>query len=129
MSTPFFINKKGSEKMEKLSILDVVALAKAGYKPGEVKEIMAMANVTEEAAAPAPKESANPEPQKEPETPVASPEPDYKAMFEEQKKQVEELTSKLEAAQKTNIASDVSNNQTKVSTSETINNIFRSVLS
>ena len=27
--------------MEKLSILDVVALAKAGYKPGEVKEIMA----------------------------------------------------------------------------------------
>lgn len=115
--------------MEKLSILDVVALAKAGYKPGEVKEIMAMANVTEEAPAPAPKESANPEVQKEPENTVASPEPDYKAMFETQQKQIEELSSKLEAAQKANIATDVSSSQKKVSTSDTINNIFREVLS
>lgn len=115
--------------MEKLSILDVLAFAKAGYKPGDVKEIMAMANATEEAAAPASKENANSEPQKELEIPTAEPSLDYKAMFEEQKKQIEELSSKLEAAQKTNIASDVSNNQTKVSTSETINDIFRSVLS
>lgn len=116
--------------MEKLSILDVVALAKAGYKPGEVKEIMAMANVTEEAPAPAPKESANPDVQKEPEIePAASPEPDYKAMFEAQQKQIEDLSSKLDAAQKANIASDVSTNQKKISTSETINNIFREVLS
>lgn len=112
--------------MEKLSILDVVALAKAGYKPGEVKEIMAMANVTEEAPAPAPKESAKPDVQKEP---AASPEPDYKAMFKAQQKQIEELSSKLDAAQKANIASDVSTNQKKISTSETINNIFREVIS
>lgn len=118
--------------MEKLSILDVVALAKAGYKPIEVKEIMAMANVPEVVPENVPKESAEPEAPKDPtekETPVASDTPDYKAMFEEQQKKLEELSAKLEAAQKTNIASDVSNNQTKVSTSETINNIFRSVLS
>lgn len=115
--------------MEKLSIFDVLAFAKAGYKPGDVKEIMGMASATEEAAATTPKESVNPEPQKEPEAQVTQTDPDYKAMFEEQKKQIEELSAKLEAAQKTNIASDVSNNQTKVSTSETINNIFKSVLS
>ena len=117
--------------MEKLSILDVVALAKAGYKPGEVKEIMAMANVPEETPAPAPKESANPEVKKEPEieTQVASDVPDYKAMFEETQKQVQELSMKLADAQKANIATDVSNSQKKVSTSETINNIFKEIIS
>ncbi len=121
---------KGCEKMEKLSIMDVVALAKAGYKFGEVKEIMEMANVPEVVQAPSPKECENSEAQKEPEKePVASPEPDYKAMFEAQQKQIEELSSKLDAAQKANIASDVSNSQTKISTSETINNIFKDVIS
>ena len=116
--------------MEKLSIMDVVALAKAGYKIGEVKEIMAMANVPEVVQAPSPKECENSEAQKEPEKePATSPEPDYKAMFEAEQKKNEELSSKLDAAQKANIASDVSNSQTKISTSETINNIFKDVIS
>ena len=118
--------------MEKLSILDVVALAKAGYKPAEVKEIMAMANVPEVVPAPAPKESANSDEPKDPvkeEIPVASDTPDYKAMFEASQKQIEELSSKLDAAQKANIATDVSSSQSKPSTSETINNIFKDVIS
>ena len=123
--------------MAKFSIMDVVELAKAGYKPGEVKEIIAMANVTEETPESAPKESESTEAKKEPETtPVASPELDYKQMFETQKaqnesmqKQIDELNSKLASAQKTNISSDVSGNHAKVSTSETINNIFKDVIS
>ena len=118
--------------MEKLSILDVVALAKAGYKPSEVKEIMAMANVPDVVQENAPKESAEPEAPKDPtekETPVASDTPDYKAMFEEQQKKLEELSSKLDAAQKANIATDVSSSQSRLSTSETINNIFKDVIS
>ena len=116
--------------MGKFSIKDVVELAKAGYKPGEVKEIIAMANATEEAPESAPKESESTEAKKEPETnPAASPELDYKQMFEAQQKQIEELNSKLEAAQKANISSDVSGNNPKISTSETINNIFKDVIS
>ena len=36
------------KKMEgKLSLMDVLAFAKAGYKPADVKEIMAMSQATE----------------------------------------------------------------------------------
>lgn len=116
--------------MEKLSILDVLAFAKAGYKPADVKEIMAMSATTEEAPTPATEEVAKNEVQKEPEEiPVVKDEPDYKTMYADLQKQVESLTSKLEAAQKVNINTDVSKSQPKVSTSETINNIFREVIS
>lgn len=117
--------------MEKLSIMDVLSLARAGYKKKEIDEIMAAGNVPDEAPATTPKESERPEAQKEPaKEPVTKPnEPDYKVLFEEMQKKNEDLSSKLEAAQKANITSDVSTNQTKISTSETINNIFKDVLS
>ena len=69
--------------------------------------------------------------QNEPEVekPVAEDVPDYKTMYTDLQKQVESLTSKLEAAQKANIKADVSTTQTKVSTTEAINNIFRDVIS
>lgn len=115
---------------QKMGIMDVLAFAKAGYSPKDVKEIMAMADSAEEAPESAPEVDAKPEVKKAPEQKQVeeADAPDYKAMFEEMQKKNEELNSKLEAAQKANIASDVSGNQTKVSTSETINNIFREVL-
>ena len=114
----------------KLSLMDVLAFAKAGYKPADVKEIMAMSQATEEAPAPAPEDGVKNEVQNEPEEkPVANDEPDYKMMYADLQKQVESLTSKLEAAQKANINTDVSGSQNKLSTTETINNIFREVIS
>ena len=115
---------------EKLGIMDVLAFAKAGYSPKDVKEIMAMADSAEEVTENATKEIAEPEEQKaaEQKPKEEADAPDYKTMFEEMQKKNEELNSKLEAAQKANIASNVSGNQTKISTSETINNIFRDVL-
>lgn len=115
----------------KLSLMDVLAFAKAGYKPADVKEIMAMSQATEEAPSPAAEDVAKNEVQNEPEVekPVAEDVPDYKTMYTDLQKQVENLQSKLEAAQKANINTDVSGTQTKVSTSETINNIFREVIS
>lgn len=117
--------------MEKLSIMDTLALARAGYKKSEIKEIMEQSNATEELPAPAEDTSVKNEAEKEPEVekPVANDEPDYKTMYTDLQKQVESLTSKLEAAQKANINTDVSRTQTKVSTSEAINNIFRDVIS
>lgn len=115
----------------KLSLMDVLAFAKAGYKPADVKEIMAMSQATEEAPSPAAEDAAKNEVQNEPEVekPVANDEPDYKSMFEEMQKQYDEIALKLEAAQKANINTDVSRTQTKVSTSDAINNIFRDVIS
>jgi len=123
--------------MEKLTLIDRLQLVKAGYKAKQIEEMIikdaSETSASEEPAENTSKGDAEPEQVKEQaETPAVDENkdgPDYKTMFEEQKKQIEELSAKLEAAQKTNIASDVSNNQTKVSTSETINNIFKSVLS
>ena len=70
-----------------MNIKDIIALAKAGYKPGEIKELL-------ELAVPDPEPEKNdPEPDPEPEN--KDPEPDYKAMYEESQK-------KLLAAQKAN---------------------------
>ena len=116
--------------MEKLSIMDTLALARAGYKKSEIKEIMEQSNAAEEQPTPAPEDSAKNEVEKAPEEkPVADDEPDYKSMFEEMQKQYDEIALKLEAAQKANINTDVSKSQNKFSTSETINNIFREVIS
>lgn len=67
-----------------MNIKDIIALAKAGYKPGEIRELLELAVPEPEP----PKEEPEPEPEKEPE-------PDYKAMYEESQK-------KLLAAQKAN---------------------------
>lgn len=74
-----------------MNIKDIIALAKAGYKPGEIKELLELA-VPEPEPEPEPKKEPEPE-QKEPEQ--KEPEPDYKAMYEESQK-------KLLAAQKAN---------------------------
>lgn len=116
--------------MEKLSIIDVLTLAKAGYKRKDIDEIIAANAAAEETAEDATKEIASPEPQKvQEETPEADSTPDYKAMFEEMQSKYEEINKKLEAAQKANTARDASTTQTKASTSETINNIFREIIS
>ena len=110
--------------------MDTLALARAGYKKSEIKEIMEQSNAAEEHPTPAPEDSAKNEDEKAPEEKtVADDEPDYKSMFEEMQKQYDEIASKLEAAQKANINTDVSKTQTKVSTSDAINNMFRDVIS
>lgn len=70
-----------------MNIKDIIALAKAGYKPGEIKELL-------ELAVPEPEPAKDPEPATDPE-PAKDAEPDYKAMYEESQK-------KLLAAQKAN---------------------------
>lgn len=120
--------------MGNFTVLETLALVRAGYSK---KEIKAMADASEEVAEVAPKESAEPELQKEAaepkkevvETNASEPAPDYKMMFDDLQKKYDDLTIKLEAAQKANINADVSNSSPKISTTETINNIFKDVLS
>lgn len=124
--------------MAKLGISDLLTFAKSGWTPAAVKEIMALDKQTEEApesTAKAP-ESTEAQNVKE-EKPDASSEnstentvPDYKKLFEEQQKQLDDLSKKLEAAQKANTMTDVSNPESKnISAQEAVNNIFRDVIS
>lgn len=123
-----------------LGISDLLTFAKSGWTPAAVKEIMALDKQTEEAPDSTAKESESTEAQnvKEEKPDASSIEsenssdnavPDYKKLFEEQQKQIDELSKKLEAAQKANTQADVSNSATKVSAQETVNNIFRDVIS
>ena len=65
---------------------DIVALAKAGYKPADVKELMAMEPKKQE-----PEQEPNQEPEQkhEPEQ-----EPDYKKMYEESQEALKQAQSK-----------------------------------
>lgn len=111
-----------------LTIKDIVALAKADYKPADVKELMQMteetkeektipqdppSNVVPEAAAEtAPSAAAEPEPPKE-EDPI-----DYKALYESAK-------IDLDKAQKANMARDISSEEDNMSDEDLLKDLFK----
>lgn len=124
--------------MANLTLIERLQLVKAGYKAKDIEKMIiedaSEPSAPEEPADNTSKGEAEPEQEKEEEAEThqaeeTKDEPDYKSMFEEMQKQYDAIASKLEAAQKANINTDVSGTQTKVSTSETINNIFREVIS
>ncbi len=72
-----------------LSIKDVVSLAKAGYKPADVKELIELSKndtadaVSGKPAQPDPVEEPTEEPKEEPKEDPKEPEIDYKTKYEE----------------------------------------------
>ena len=117
---------------------DLVALAKAGYSPAEVKEILGMtgaadADKTEGAAAIPPKEEAQPEQPKQPSAEEPKPsENNSSEEIAELKKSVELLTTELtktkkdlEAAQKLNTKRESS---TEKDTGPSVEDIVRSFM-
>ena len=120
--------------MAKLGINDLLTFARSGWTPAAVKEIMALDKTTEEAPESTAKESESTEAQNvQEETPEVLPKendvPDYKKLFEEQQKQIDDLSKKLEEAQKANTMTDMSSSAPKISAQEAVNNIFREVIS
>lgn len=86
---------------EKLGFRDIIDLAKAGYKPGDVKELLQIANeqkaVPEEPPVTTPKEDVQPEAEKAPNTNAEKP------VSETQTEQVDalkDLQSQLETLRK-----------------------------
>ena len=70
---------------------DLVTLAKAGYTPDNVKEILKMSNENEKKEKEEPKEEPK---EKEPETKVYTTEksePDYKALYESTKNELDKI--------------------------------------
>jgi len=110
-----------------LTIGDIVALAKAGYKPADVKELMQMteetkeektltqdppSNVVPEAAAEtAPSAAAEPETKEE--DPI-----DYKALYESAK-------IDLDKAQKANMTRDISSEEDNISDEDLLKDLFK----
>lgn len=89
-----------------MNINDIVALAKNGYKPGDIKALLEMANTIEAVQEPAEEEKEDSvslpkaEAQKEPEV-------DYKALYEEAASKNEKLAADLKIAQKANVSQNV----------------------
>lgn len=104
---------------------DLVAFAKAGYKPADVKELLEMqieSNQPEPEPEPTPEPEPEPTPEPEPEpTPEPEPEPDYKKLYEESQ-------AKLKEAQKANVLKDVSNSDDKKSDDDIVKDLFRSFM-
>ena len=84
---------------EKLGFRDIIDLAKAGYKPGDVKELLQIANeqkaVPEEPPVTAPKEDVQPEAEKAPEAnaekPVSETQPEQSDALKDLQNQIETL--------------------------------------
>lgn len=68
-----------------MNIVDIIALAKAGYKPADVKELVALA-------------TPEPEPKKPEETETEQ--TDYKALYEQIKAELDKTKADLTEAQK-----------------------------
>ena len=98
-----------------MTIADIIALAKQGYKPGDIKELIELAKTVPE---PAP-EKKEPEPEKkEPEPEKKEPEPDYAAEIEKLKQENEKIKTDLAAAQAENRRA--SNPETKTESDEDV---------
>lgn len=80
---------------------DILALAKQGYKPGDIRELLELAQSTEE---PEPKDEAAKLPDQDKDEPDhAEPPVDYEALYKEQLAKTEELTKTVAEIQKANL--------------------------
>ena len=66
---------------------DILDLARQGYKPSDIRELLSM---TEPETEPKPEPDTEPKPETEPE-PEPKPEPDYKKMYEDTLKRLDAL--------------------------------------
>ena len=64
---------------------EIVELAKAGYKPSDIKELLTLKE---------PEDKPDPDKGKKEQKDIDPDEPDYKALYEEEKKKLEELQDK-----------------------------------
>ena len=111
---------------------DIVALAKAGFTPAAVKELMAMdkqQTPAEEHPEILPEEEEQPEDENAPEEPEKEKaKPELKDNTEELQKQIDDLKKQLKEAQKNNTKKNLSN-EALVSKTNTIDEIVRSFMS
>lgn len=103
---------------------DIVALAKAGYTPAQVKELMEIdrAPISEEAAEIPAKEPEQPEQPKEPETDEK--ETEATSQIAEMQKQINTLKEQLKTAQKNNTKKDLAGNKPEKTLDDIVRNFM-----
>ena len=87
---------------------DILALAKNGYSPKDIKDLLALSDPDEPKPEPEPQPEPEPEPQPEPE-PEPQPEPDP----EDKDKKIIDLEKKIAELQKLNTTKDLSDKKPK----------------
>ena len=83
-----------------MKLTDIIELAKQGYKPADIRELLKIETEMETkpaAADPAPA-AADPEPEDTPAAEDPQPEPDYKTLYEEEKAKRQAAARKQEVA-------------------------------
>ena len=84
-----------------MKLTDIIELAKQGYKPSDIRELLKIGTETEpqQDPEPEPEPEAQPDPEPEPEAqPDPKPEPDYKQLYEEEKAKRQAAARKQEVA-------------------------------
>lgn len=117
-----------------LKLEDIVALAKQGYKPNDIKELIALSKEAEQEPQQEPKEekpTPSKEPEKEPEQePLKEPEkePEEDPKIIEYKKKLEEMEKKLSDLQAANSHKDMSGKENTKSDSEVFAEAMRNFM-
>ena len=128
---------------EKLGFRDIIDLAKAGYKPGDVKELLQIANeqkaVPEEPSVTTPKEDAQPEAEKVPnanaDKPVSETQPEQSDALKELQNQIETLKAQsdekdklIKQIQKDNASRNIKTEAKEKTEDEVLADIVRSFM-
>lgn len=101
-----------------LSLLDLAALARQGYKPADVKELLALGNQTEEEEQKETEPATETPEQTEPEAETV----DFEALYNEQKTKLEEMSATVRELQSQLSHQNVNNSDNK-SEVESLNDI------
>ena len=117
---------------EKFTPMDILAFAKAKWTPADVKEVIALSAAepaADEQTAPVEDTQQQPVTENAAEVPAQTEAevPDYKAMYEDQQRQIDALKSDLSKAQSLNITANAAPNTPKITGQEAVNQIFREV--
>ena len=113
-----------------MNLLDIISLAKAGYKKADIDELLAI-QIDEPEPKPAagstePDDGSKGEPEPSPE-PSAN-DPDYKQLYNDLRSELEKVKNDLKVAQQRNISHDNSGNGKEVSAWDDLADIARSYM-
>lgn len=113
-----------------MNLIDIIALAKAGYKKADIDELLAVP-VDEPEPLPAAPDSTvradGPEGGPEPSPEDSPQEPDYRMLYDDIQKELEKVRQDLKAAQEKNITKDLSG-QAGPDPMKELEDVFRSYM-
>ena len=115
-----------------MTFSDLVALAKQGYTPADIRELVALSKAdepTHEQAEEAEQKTVQEDVQKEEAEPVNDADTiDYKKLYEDEKAKNEQLGASLQKAQSNNVTKDMSYKTDSKTDEDVLNDLVRSFM-